>query len=255
MKAGLELADVALSRGHRRVVEGIDLALAPGRVLAILGPNGAGKSSLLLAMAGLLPPVAGQVRLSGRPIASLPARERARAIGYLPQGGGSAWNLRAREVVALGRLPHRGRFAGEGEADRAAVAEALARTDTAHLSDRPVNRLSGGERARVLLARVLAGEPAILLADEPMQNLDPAQQLRLAGLLRAAAGRGAAVAVVVHDLPLARHLADDALLLKDGRSLAQGPAETVLTPARIGEAFGVSVSADLVPMARLGAGD
>ncbi|WP_448580582.1 ABC transporter ATP-binding protein [Thermaurantiacus sp.] len=254
MTARLRLEGVSLLRGGQAVLQDLSLALSGGRVLAILGPNGAGKTSLLMAMAGLLAPASGRVLLDGKALDRLEPRARGRAIGYLPQGGALAWNLAVREVVALGRLPHRGPFAREGEEDAAAVGRALEATATAHLAHRPILSLSGGERARVLLARVMAGNPSILLADEPLQNLDPEQQLRLVALLRGLAERGAAVAVVVHDLPLARQLADDALLLKDGRLLAHGPAGEILVPAWIGKAFGVSVTPELVPLAPLGPG-
>lgn len=252
MKPRLCVEGVSVLRGGQAVLQDMSIALKSGRVLAILGPNGAGKTSLLMAMAGLLEPVTGRVLLDGVPIDRMEARARGRCIGYLPQGGAPAWNLAVREVVALGRLPHRGPFAREREEDVAAVQRALEATATAHLAHRPILALSGGERARVLLARVMAGNPAILLADEPMQNLDPEQQLRLASLLRDLAQDGAAVAVVVHDLPLARQLADDALLLKDGRMLAHGPAGEILAREWIGKAFGVSVTPELVPLAPLG---
>ncbi len=227
----------------------VSLALPPGRVCAILGPNGAGKSSLLLALAGLLAASAGTVRLEGAPLGRLDRRARARAIGVLPQGGPVHWNLSARALVMLGRTPHRPPFGPPAPADAAAVEAALAATDALHLADRPVHALSGGERSRVLLARVLAGAPRVLLADEPLQSLDPAHQLQTVHLLRAAAARGAAVAAVVHDLPLARRLADDALLLKAGEVLAQGPAEAVLVPDTLARGFGVAVSPELVPVA------
>lgn len=238
---------LALSRGGRPLVAGLSLTLAPGEVLVILGPNGVGKSSLLLALAGLLAPAAGEVRLDGCPLAGIAARDRARAIGFLPQGVEVAWNLEVEALVGLGRLPHLGPGARPGPADRAAVAQALERTDTAQFARRPVMSLSGGERARVALARVLAGAPRVLLADEPLQNLDPAQQLRMVALLRDAAAQGAAVAVVVHDLPMARRLATRALLLAPGRVAALGPAGDVLVPETLGQLFGVTVSDALVP--------
>lgn len=227
----------------------VDLALPAGRVCAILGPNGAGKSTLLLALAGLLPGSAGDIRLDGQPLARLERRARARLLAFLPQVGPVHWNLSARALVLLGRQPHRPPFGPPRQEDLAAVEEALAAVDTLHLADRPVDRLSGGERARVLFARVLAGRPRVILADEPLQNLDPAHQLQTVRLVRAAAEGGAAVAAVVHDLPLARRLADDVLLVKEGRLLASGPAEAVLVPETLAAGFGVSVSPELVPVA------
>ncbi len=246
----LEAAGLSAGQGAFRLGP-VSLALHPGRVLVILGPNGAGKSTLLLALAGLLAPSAGAVRLLGQPLAALDRTARARALGYLPQGGTVHWNLTARAVVMLGRAPHRPPFGPPRAEDCAAVGQALAATDATHLADRPVHSLSGGERARVLFARVLAGEPRVILADEPLQNLDPAHQLQTVGLLREAAHSGSAVAAVVHDLPLARRLADDALLLKHGRVIAAGPADAVLTAETLGLGFGIRVSGELVPVAPL----
>lgn len=232
---------LALARGARTVLEGVSAAFAPGSVTVILGPNGAGKSTLLEALAGLLPPVAGAVRLDGAPLASLAPRERACAIGYLPQGGAVHWNLRVDELVALGRMPHRGPFAGLSEADRAAIADAIAAADLGALKDRTVNRLSGGERARALLARVLAGQPRVLLADEPLANLDPRHALDALRLFRRAAGAGAAVVLVLHDLQAAARCADAVLLLAEGRVLGAGAPEAVLTQALLGRAYGVDM--------------
>ena len=220
------------------ILDRISVALAPGRVTAILGPNGAGKSTLLRAAAALIP-VQGSIALDGDDIATLPPRTRARAIGYLPQDAAVHWNLRARDVVALGRHPH-GTSPAE---DRAAVDRALAATATVPFADRPVATLSGGERARVLLARVLAGEPRWLLADEPLAALDPAHQADLVARLRALAGTGIGVVLVVHDLLQAQLAADDAVLLDRGRVVAAGPAAEVLTPDHLGRVFGVRLAA------------
>lgn len=238
------MGDLALDRlsvrlGRRLVLDGVDVVLRPGRVTAILGPNGAGKSTLLAAAAALVAPSGGAVRLGGDDVRALDPRARARAIGFLPQDGRVHWNLLARELVALGRLAHRAPYAAPAPQDREAVERALAETDALHLADRPVGEMSGGERARVLLARVLAGDPAWALADEPLASLDPAHQADLLDRLRAFAGRGGGVAVVLHDLVHAQRAADDALLLQAGRVAAFGPAREVLTPDALGAVFGV----------------
>ena len=154
----LILDQVSVLRDRRLALEEVTATLAPGRVTALLGPNGAGKSTLVQAAAALLP-ATGSVTLDGTNVAALPPRERARAIGYLPQDPVVAWDLTSRDLVALGRLPHRAPAAALSRADHAAIDAALAATDTAALAARTVATLSGGERARVLLARVLAGEP------------------------------------------------------------------------------------------------
>ncbi|PZU50636.1 MAG: ABC transporter [Sphingomonas sp.] len=237
----LELADLSLSRGDRILLSGLSARFAPGSVSVILGPNGAGKSTLLDSIAGLRTPEAGTVRLDGVSVADMRLGERARRIGYLPQGGELHWNLRVQELVALGRLPHRSAFAGESEADRAAIARAMAAADVEALADRPALSLSGGERARVLLARVLAGEPELLLADEPLANLDPRHAMDALRLFRRAADGGAAVVLVLHDLQAAARAADQLLLLANGRCLAQGAPAEVLTPTLLAEAYGLEM--------------
>lgn len=230
----LTLDRVVLDLGARRVLDGVSVTFAPGRVTAILGPNGAGKTSLLRVAAGLVA-VQGEVAIDGASLAAMKRDERARAIGYLPQQGDVAWNMTARDVVALGRLPYR----SGPVADDAAIAAAFAATDTAQFAERRVGELSGGERARVLLARVLAGEPRWLLADEPLASLDPAHQLDLLARLRDQAAKGVGVVVVLHDLIQAARVADDAVLVAGGAITAAGPAADILTPERLGTLFGV----------------
>ncbi|MEG3145848.1 ABC transporter ATP-binding protein [Sphingomonas sp. RT2P30] len=237
----LSVTDLGVVLGRRQVLDAISAMLVPGRITAILGPNGAGKSSLIKAMAGLLPAHRGSVTIAGRAVADIEPRERARLIGYLPQDGTAAWNIRAAELVALGRLPHRAPFAGPSPHDFDAVMLAMEATETAHLADRPVGELSGGERARVLLARVLAGEPRWLLADEPLASLDPAHQLDILDRLRTVAKGGAGVAIVLHDLAHAARIADDVLLLNQGHVAAFGLAAEVLTEARVAKVFAVKV--------------
>lgn len=233
--------ELAVSLGDRRVLHGVDAVLKPGRVTAILGPNGSGKSTLVRALAGLLDYDAGEVKLDARHIARIDPRERARLIGYLPQDGEVHWNLGVRELVALGRMPHRSPFAGLGADDTRAIEYALRATDSQGLADRQVDALSGGERARVLLARVLAGEPKWLLADEPLASLDPMHQLDMLDQLRRLASEGMGVVLVLHDLIQAARAADDVLLLNAGRIVAHGPPREALAHAPLREAFGVEV--------------
>lgn len=225
--------DLTLMRGGARVVEGLSAALLPGEITAIVGPNGAGKSSLLLGLAGLLAPVAGAVTLSGESLARLDARVRAQSVGYLPQSADIAWDVSAESLVALGRLPWRDRGS-------AAIDAALTAMDCAGLRGRPVSRLSGGERARVLLARVLAGEPRWILADEPLAALDLAHQLALIAHLKACAQGGQGVVVVLHDLALAMNHADRVLVLQNGRPIADGAPDDALAPEVIAQVWGVT---------------
>jgi len=211
-------------------LDAVAAALEPGRITAICGPNGAGKSTLLQTLAGLIEPDTGTVMLDGAPLPG--GRTRARQIGYLPQVGEVAWDLSVAGLAALGRLPH-------GDRGDVPVAAALAAVDLAALAGRPVSTLSGGERARALLARVLAGEPEWILADEPLAALDLAHQLALLAHLRAAAGQGAGVVLVLHDLALAMNHADRVLVLDRGRVVADGTPERALTAEVIADVWGI----------------
>ncbi|MCL4672478.1 MAG: ABC transporter ATP-binding protein [Sphingomonadaceae bacterium] len=213
-------------------LSGVSATLEPGRITAICGPNGAGKSSLLQCLAGLLTPASGSVMLEGEPLAAMPPRERVKAIGYLPQSGEVAWDVAVRSLAALGRLPHR-------DARAESVEAALAALDLLHLAERPVSRLSGGERARALLARVMAGEPRWILADEPLAALDLAHQLHLLGHLRQEADKGTGVVLVLHDLALAMNHADRVLVLDQGRLAAEGAPDGALSPEVIAQVWGV----------------
>ena len=246
MIAGLTTHTLGLTLAGRPVLTDIDLAFAPGRVTVLLGPNGAGKSSLLACLSGLVVPQSGEARLDGTAIPALHRRDRARRIGLLPQSGEVHWSIDVQTLVALGRIPRRGRW-GEADADRAAIAQAMAATDVARFATRGVGTLSGGERGRVLLARVLAGQPDWLLADEPLANLDPAHQLDILDRLRDIAATGAGVVLVLHDLNQAARVADAVVLLRDGRVIAHGPPDTVLTEHLLAKTYGVAVHIGRTP--------
>ena len=229
----LEARTLSLGERLRRVSAQLDA----GQITAICGPNGAGKSSLLASLAGLLAAQDGSVMLDGTPLHGLTARHRAQAIGYLPQDGQVAWDMAVRPLVALGRLPHGDAASAQGAA---AVERALAALDLAALAQRPVSTLSGGERARALLARVLAGEPRWILADEPLAALDLGHQLALLATLRGAAKAGTGVVLVLHDLALAMNHADRVLVLGGGEVVADGAPEAALSPAIVERVWGVS---------------
>ena len=227
----MTLAAENLAIGQR--LEGVSASLERGAITAICGPNGAGKSTLLSALAGLIAPDTGKVLLSGAPLSAISLRERARRIGYLAQDGDVAWDVAVRNLVALGRLPH-------GDRGEEAIDAAIAALDLGELQERPVSRLSGGEKARALLARVLAGEPEWILADEPLAALDIGHQLRLIRYLRAAASGGTGVVLVLHDLALAMNHSDRVLVLHEGTLVADGVPEQALCAEIIGNVWGVA---------------
>ena len=215
-------------------LDDVSVTLCPGEVTAICGPNGAGKSSLLACLAGLLAPDAGSVTLEGSPLAALPPQARAQAIGFLPQTPEIAWDVSVETLVSLGRLPWPG-AQRQGEIDAAIKAMELA-----DLRHRPVSRLSGGERARALIARVLAGNPRWLLADEPLANLDLAHSARLVARLRGVASAGTGVVLVLHDLAQAMNHADRVLVIAGGRLVADGAPVEALSEATVARVWGVA---------------
>jgi len=230
----MELIDATAHLDGRAVLDAVRLAVSPGEVVAVVGPNGAGKSSAIRALAGLLPLSSGQALLGQTDITTLTARQRAARAAYLPQDGRIAWNLPALEVAALGAP-----FLSGEEALRSARA-ALAEVEADHLADRGVGEMSGGERARVLLARALATGATGLLADEPIGGLDPSAQLMVLERLRARARAGQAVLVSLHDLTLAARYADRVVVLSAGRVAASAAPVEALNPDVLARVFGLS---------------
>lgn len=234
----LAAENLSVSLGRREVLSGVSFEAQRGELLIVVGPNGAGKTSLLKAMAGLAPS-AGRLDWDGTPLAALSASARAKTLAYLPQGHVAHWPLAARDVVAIGRAPFASSLARLSTSDREAVDRAIAAVGAAPFADRPVTELSGGERARIMLARALAVGAPLLLADEPVASLDPAHQLGVMGLLAAQAREGRLVIAVSHDLLLAARYADRILVLTGGRAVAFGGPRETLTAALLKEVFQV----------------
>lgn len=220
------------------VIKDLDLSLARGEFTAIVGPNGAGKTTFLRAIAGLEPSW-GEIELGGVPIDQLESRIRARAVAYLPQGNLFHWPMPVLDVVALGRMPHMTGFGGLTDVDREAIRDAMAETEILELSERHVTSLSGGERARVALARALAVAAPVLLADEPGTSLDPRHQLKMLQALRHRAQEGVAVIAVLQDISQAARFADRVLVMADGEFVADGPPQNVMSEDLLRRVFGV----------------
>jgi iron complex transport system ATP-binding protein len=230
---------VTAGYGERAVLHACTLPIARGEVVAIVGPNGAGKSTLLRALAGLLRPRSGCVRLDGVDIANLARRDLARRIAVVPQIFDTLFPFTVREVVALGRTARLGTFGGASRGDVAAVDRAIADLDLADLASRRIDRLSGGERQRAVLAMALAQEADVLLLDEPTVHLDPAHQVAMLRLVRElACARGLAVAAVLHDLNLAAAMATRLAVLADGRIVCDATPETVISADLVQDVFG-----------------
>ena len=232
----------ALAAGYpdRRVIDGLDLEVAPGRITMLVGANASGKSTLLGTLARLLPPLAGTVALDGADVRGIPRRAFARTVGILPQQPTAPEGLSVAELVARGRHPHRGLLGRWTDADAAAVDAALTDTAMTELADRAIGELSGGQRQRAWIAMALAQDPRILLLDEPTTFLDLSHQLEVLDLLRRLnRERGTTVVVVLHELNLAARYADELVVMAQGRIVAHGAPADVLTPDVLKTAFGL----------------
>jgi iron complex transport system ATP-binding protein len=228
------------------LIAGADFAAEAGTFLGVIGPNGAGKSTLLRLAAGLIAPASGEITLDGHSLRTLPRKQIARLLGYVPQQARLDFPFSVADVVMDGRNPHLGRFQVGGMTDRRIVWEAMEQTGILPLAERNVQTLSGGEKQRVLIARALAQQPRILLLDEPTANLDLYHQhaiLRLVRLL--AAEQGLAVVAAVHDINLAARYCDRLAVLMNGRMVATGPPATTLTRALLADVF--AVDAEITP--------
>jgi iron complex transport system ATP-binding protein len=234
----LSTRQLSVTIGGRKVLRDISLEARRGELLAIVGPNGAGKTTFLKAVACLFP-FSGTIEWDGKDVAAMRAAARARQMAYLPQGHVAHWPITVRDVVTIGRAPFASSLTRLRGADQAAVEEALRAVDAMELAERPVTTLSGGERARVMLARALAVGAPLLLADEPVASLDPAHQLGVMDILSEQAKAGRLVIAISHDLILAARYANRVLVLNDGAAAALGAPRDVLTPSLLRDVFRV----------------
>jgi len=234
-----------LSIGYRDRVVGrkLDVELVPGQVLALLGPNGGGKTTLLKTLLGLIPPLAGEVRVNGQALQHLSVRDRARLIGYVPQVHVGAFAFTVEDIVLMGRTAHRSLFAGPSRSDYEIAHSAIGRLGIEHLARRPYTMISGGERQLAMIARTLAQRAPIILLDEPTANLDFGNQGKVMREIRGLAEGGLAIALSTHDPNQALHNADRAMLIKDGSCFAGGPCREVLTQSNLRNLYGTEVAA------------
>jgi iron complex transport system ATP-binding protein len=254
MTTTLSAQQVSFARDGNRILDDADVTLSSGELVGLIGPNGAGKSSLLRIMAGLQQPDSGHIYLStiDLSIESTPqkllnnysGRERAQLMGYLPQQETPAWPLQVEHLVGLGRAPWHKPMSGKSARDKQAIERALEITELQSLRQRIVTTLSGGELQRTLLARVFAGEPQIILADEPIAALDPYHQLHMMELLAEHTQQRGSVLAALHDLSLAARFCSRLILLHNGKIVADGPPINVLTTENLEQVYGISAYVD-----------
>lgn len=236
--ADLEVKAVswAPTKSSYPVLHPTSFCVTAGRVLGVVGPNGAGKSTLLRLLYRFQQPKTGHVHVGGQDIWEIPARDAAKRIAAVLQEQASAFGLTVREIVRLGRTPHRSGFAASGAGDELVVDRVMTTLSLHHLAQRDFGTLSGGERQRVMVARAMAQEPQVLILDEPTNHLDVRHQLEVVSLIRSL---GLTIVVSLHDLNMAAAVCDDVLVLKDGHPQGFGPPATLLTEALVSNTFRV----------------
>ncbi len=235
----IRLDDVRVTFDETPVLDGVTVSVESGQFVALVGPNGAGKTTLLGTINGLIAPTQGQVTVDGHAVHTLSSRELSQLVATVPQDTSLGFDFSVRDIVAMGRTPHRGRLERATAADRQAVTAALTRTAVHQFSDRSVGTLSGGERQRVMLARALAQQTPVLLLDEPTASLDLKHQIRALSMARELASENKTVLAAIHDLELAARFCDAIALLYDGHIMAHGPPADVLTADRLETVFGI----------------
>jgi iron complex transport system ATP-binding protein len=237
--SALVASEVVVRRGGHVALDGVSLRVDAGELVALVGPNGSGKTTLLTALLGTTPIAAGAITLDGAPLASIAPRARARALTMVAWTAPPDFALRARDLVALGRIPYTGAFGAHTREDEDAVSEAMELASCAAFADRTIDTLSAGEHARVQLARALAQRAKVMLLDEPTANLDLRHQLETMRVLRDFCARGGAVVAAMHDLTLAARACDRVLVLDGGRVRAEGAPHTAFDEAILARVFGV----------------
>ncbi|WP_081655453.1 ATP-binding cassette domain-containing protein [Halopiger goleimassiliensis] len=246
--SGIEVRDVGVSFGDLTVLESASLTVSSGEFVGLVGPNGAGKTTLLRTISGVIAPDAGSVTIDGLDVHDASSRVSSRHVAVVPQDTTLSFSFPVRDVVAMGRHPHRSRFSGPTLEDREAVEAALERTRTAELADRPIDEVSGGQRQRVVLARAVAQETPALLLDEPTANLDINHQIETLELVRELVAEGKTVVAAIHDLSLAARYCDRLALLAEGGIHSVGPPEEVLSTSALADAFDANAAVTTNPI-------
>lgn len=236
----LRVENLSVSRQKRSIIGGVSFTIGEGEFVGLIGPNGAGKSTLLRALLAQLP-YQGLVTLNGQETAQLKNEKRAQLLSYIAQDREISWNMRVEAVVQLGRLARLPQFSGLSREDQHQITSAIAALEIAHLRDKPARELSGGEQARVLIARAIAQDTPLMLADEPVAGLDPAHQLGLMQIFRELSASGRSIICTLHDLGLAARWCTRLLLLKDGCLVADGAPADILREDVIRDLYGVGV--------------
>lgn len=237
----LEGLDVSVVRDNKHLLDSVTVRVGTNELVGLIGPNGAGKSTLLSVLAGLASPDKGQVLLQGSALENYADNDRARLIGWMEQVAAAHWPVSVEHLVTLGRLPYLSGWKAPTADDVKKVEAAMAATDCLKLRQQSVTTLSGGELTRVMLARVLASEPSVLLADEPVAALDIGHQLQTMEQLKSFSSAGRGCLVVLHDLTLARRYCDRLYLLNDAKLVAEGPPARVLSDENIRNVYGVEI--------------
>ena len=238
----IEINGLSKSIGGRKILNGASLKVSPGKITVLLGANGAGKSSLLRAALGLIRIDAGSVNFGDKLMNEIGIAEHAKLVGYLAQNAKPEWNMRVKDLIALGRIPLQSLGQTNNLLDAAAVQSALEKLNIEYLADKNIDEISGGELALCLLARVLAGEPKFIFADEPFNHLDIKHQLSLMRALKEFVLSGGGALVIVHDIAMAARLGDEFILMKHGEIIATGSKDIVLNDENLFLAYDEKLS-------------
>jgi iron complex transport system ATP-binding protein len=237
----LDIQGITLSYNHHPVIKEFSFELSPGELVGLVGPNGCGKTSIIKALSRVLPLRAGQVFIGGKDLCHVSRTELAKLIGVVPQNPYLPETFTVTEIVTLGRNPHIGLLGNENSHDLSVVKWAMEKTETIHLAQRRLGELSGGEKQRVTIARVLAQEPEIILLDEPTANLDISHQVEILDLVKnLCAGRRLSGLIAIHDINMAAQYCDRLIMLRGGQIHAQGSPAEVVTADNIREVFGAN---------------